>query len=232
MQVNLPTFDEAIWYSMYGPDVIMEVGPRLWQWESEGAWLLHKERGEELSTDISDEETPSTSQSSQEPMHRPLTAAAQPHAPTAIGAQSELSRAQHRKKSQQSKARKSNLAKHYQCAESEREYVLDLFTDDVIYRFPNPRYTPATSILHELEDSEKNLDPEVRAVLKKQLMDHIFIAVHNQSFSPAIGDQLSRLAVQFTRKVPQASFRKDTPPRKSETPQAFSQGGTLPTRCT
>ena len=64
VQTEAHIFDEATWYSMYGPDFGFEVGENFWQWESEGAWLLRKERGEELSTDVSDEETPSTSQSS------------------------------------------------------------------------------------------------------------------------------------------------------------------------
>ena len=42
----------------------MEVGPDLWQWESEGAWLLRRKNGEELSTDVSEEETLSSSASS------------------------------------------------------------------------------------------------------------------------------------------------------------------------
>ena len=75
--------------------------------------------------------------------------------------------------------------------------------------------------------SENQVDPEVRAVLKKQLMNQVFATVQCPSFNPAIGDQMSRLAVHFTRNVPQASFREDTTP-KSGTPQALSQGGILP----
>ena len=33
VQTEAHLFDEATWYSMYGPDVVFEVGENLWQWE-------------------------------------------------------------------------------------------------------------------------------------------------------------------------------------------------------
>ena len=213
VQTAAHIFDEATWFSMSGPDIVFEVGENLWQWEAEGAWLLRKEQGEELSTDVSDEETPSTSQSSQEPMHQSPTAAAQPRALITIGAQSELSRAQHRKKGQHSKARTSNLAKHYQCAESDHEAYVNHRTGLVQHRVQNPRYITAMSILNELEDSE-NANPALREQLKAQLMRHVFSAIHDKSFSASIGDQFSHIAAQFTRETPQASSQGSTQPQR------------------
>ena len=105
VQMEPHLFDEVVWYSMHGPNITMEVGPDLWQWESEGAWLLRRKNGEELSTDVSDEETLSSSASSDQP---PMPKAmALPFAPTVrTGAKSELSRAQHKKTIQREESRR------------------------------------------------------------------------------------------------------------------------------
>ena len=97
VQTEPHVFDEATGFSMYGPNTIMTVGPDLWQWENEDAWLLRRKEGVEISTEVSEEKTLPASASSDQPMPQPK-AAAPPLAPTVhTGAKSELSRAQQEK---------------------------------------------------------------------------------------------------------------------------------------
>ena len=106
VQTEPHTFDEATWFSIYGPNTIMTVGPDLWQWENEAAWLLRRKEGVEISSDVSVEETLSASASSDQSMPQPK-AAAPPLAPIVhTGAKSELSRAQQKKAVQREESRK------------------------------------------------------------------------------------------------------------------------------
>ena len=146
LQVNPSTFDEAIWYSMYGPKKPKR-GTKLWKLENESQWLLRREEGLESSSDISSEEETLSPPSSPEPTPR-ATAAALPTAPTLqSGAKSELSRDQRARKDKQQESRQKVLGTQYQCAESDRE--AEISNQGLIkFRVSNPCYITAMFIIN------------------------------------------------------------------------------------
>ena len=139
-------FDEAQFYSMYGPSALYD---RTWtyEWQAESAWLLRKLRGEDQDTDVStdDEATPS---------HHPGASSSKDHG-TAVtpslnvqrvirhGAQSELGRTERRKKKQKDKAKKRNETDLYLCPSSDRDVGWLSNNEDVYIKTPNPRYVTA-----------------------------------------------------------------------------------------